>query len=152
MQELKVIPRLHYELKGILDTMIEHLVTQGRPAMTDNGACHYRQYDGAMCAVGALIPDSLYDPHMENNGIGFVMDDFPELTAYLQSLAPSIYPGSLARFLQQVQMYHDGWSQFGRDAECCRTPNSLRSAVVRGIDAQLNAALEDADHNTGWFA
>jgi len=64
----------------IFDTVVDHLFTQGRPAVAGNGFCAYRGANGAKCAVGILIPDDLYDPKMDNmdnaddgNGYGVSM-------------------------------------------------------------------------------
>lgn len=54
----------------IFDTVVAHLRQQGRRSER-NGACAYRGEDGAMCAVGCLIPDKLYDPAMEGAEIYF---------------------------------------------------------------------------------
>ena len=35
----------------------------------DKGMCRYRGPDGAMCPVGAVIPDVEYDPSMEDNAL-----------------------------------------------------------------------------------
>lgn len=49
------------------DIMVKHLRKQGRRCMADK-KCLYRGPDGMKCAVGALIPDSHYDPEMESGG------------------------------------------------------------------------------------
>ena len=51
----------------VFDIVVNHLVTQRRPAYTDLSGCMYRAPDGLRCAVGALIPDNLYDPEFEGS-------------------------------------------------------------------------------------
>lgn len=59
----------------VFDKVARHLLTQKRKAMAvmpeaANGdakpACAYRGSDGTSCAFGCLIPDSCYDPVLEN--------------------------------------------------------------------------------------
>jgi hypothetical protein len=57
------------EPQEILDTVARHLFRQGRRAVepVDSFAsCRYRTPSGDKCAVGALIPDEMYDPTFEN--------------------------------------------------------------------------------------
>lgn len=52
----------------VFDRVLDHLRTQGEPAMTVNCECRYRtQREGKTlsCAVGCLIPDEVYDPSIE---------------------------------------------------------------------------------------
>jgi hypothetical protein len=68
---------LKAKMQSDLNKMHDHLINQGRRSvvvMYDADtyprdpavACAYRGDDGAMCAVGCLISDGLYDPEMEN--------------------------------------------------------------------------------------
>jgi hypothetical protein len=53
----------------VFDIVVNHLGTQRRPAYNRNGisGCMYRAPSGLSCAVGALIPDNLYDPEFEGD-------------------------------------------------------------------------------------
>ena len=53
----------------VFDIVVNHLVTQRRPAYNDIRNCVYRAPDGLRCAVGVLIPDDLYDPEFEGVGV-----------------------------------------------------------------------------------
>lgn len=56
----------------IFDKVANHLLTQNEPSMFDdstNSLCAYRGSKGTMCAVGCLIPDSLYSPEFEENDV-----------------------------------------------------------------------------------
>lgn len=52
------------------DAVVQHLYTQGKPALADLGdgvpACAYRGDGGSMCAVGCRIPDAAYRLAFEN--------------------------------------------------------------------------------------
>jgi hypothetical protein len=51
----------------IFETVARHLFAQGRQATDEIGICVYRADNGNKCAVGALIPDEMYNPNYENN-------------------------------------------------------------------------------------
>lgn len=53
----------------VFDTMLAHLRKQGRVAVIDGVGCAYRTPEGLKCAVGALIPDNLYNPNIENKSV-----------------------------------------------------------------------------------
>lgn len=61
----------------VFDRVLEHLRTQGVPAMTVNCECMYRtQREGKTlsCAVGCLIPDKVYDPSIERATVAVFRD------------------------------------------------------------------------------
>jgi len=70
----------------IFNRAVRHLNKQGSRCLNDNGACAYRGNEGAMCAVGALIPDSLYEETMDESGgktVTTVMKEYPAVVRYL---------------------------------------------------------------------
>ena len=62
----------------VFDIVVNHLFTQGRPAYDGVQGCMYRAPDGLRCAVGALIPDDLYDPAFETNRSDLVIQELFE--------------------------------------------------------------------------
>lgn len=56
------------ELAAMIRAGYAGIVKQGKRAANGNG-CKYRTNNGLKCFVGHLIPDSNYDPAMENGGI-----------------------------------------------------------------------------------
>lgn len=52
----------------IFNKVVQHLHDQKEPSI-ENGNCKYRGPNNLKCAIGALIPDSSYDPKMEGRGI-----------------------------------------------------------------------------------
>lgn len=65
----------------IFDAVVEHARKQNCPAIVysdDGDKCAYRTTDGLMCFVGCLIPDSSYDPIMEEQPIEDILPDFGE--------------------------------------------------------------------------
>lgn len=62
----------------IFDKVVDHLFTQGEPAMKPyTVACRYRGDNGQKCAVGCLIPDDLYDTDMEGHSVSDLDVLFP---------------------------------------------------------------------------
>lgn len=95
------------ETQKLFDAMLAHLRAQGKPAvarleMIDK--CLYRTDDGLKCALGALIPDELYQP-------GFELADTSEV---LDQLA--IKDQDHRNFLTAAQSrLHDNPAGFARD-------------------------------------
>ncbi len=66
--------------QAIINKVAQHLRKQGKPAIAKRGGCAYRSHDGASaCAVGVLIPDDQYEPHMEGPWVGELVRLFPFL-------------------------------------------------------------------------
>jgi hypothetical protein len=85
----------------IFDTVIAHLLQQGKQSKSD--VCLYRSDDGLKCAIGALIPDSEYDPDME---CSIVHPFYYSHPTTIQSWAQSNYPNDL-KLLNRLQRLHD---------------------------------------------
>lgn len=64
-------------LQQTFDTAVEHLAAQKRRSRNDY-SCKYRSEDGLKCAIGTLIPDSLYDPILE----GYTVENIWEGLSY----------------------------------------------------------------------
>ena len=72
------------------DTIVKHLRVQNTRAMND-GICRYRDpTTGGKCAVGALIPDTLYETRMECNPIDSVLAMSPKLQEYLAEVSEEL--------------------------------------------------------------
>ena len=59
----------------VFDTVATHLLTQNERSLRPDGCaddCAYRGDKGMKCAVGVLIPDDVYTPHMEGKSISAV--------------------------------------------------------------------------------
>jgi hypothetical protein len=54
-------------LQEVFTAVVTHLLNQGERSVASSGNCLYRSPDGRRCAVGAIIPDELYSPVMENS-------------------------------------------------------------------------------------
>lgn len=57
----------------IFDKVATHLLKQNRKCEDSDEACCYRN-KGMKCAIGALIPDEIYDPVIERKRIVDILD------------------------------------------------------------------------------
>ena len=91
---------LNLSKQEIFDRVAIHLMTQGHPAVNEDGDCRYRGERGTSCAVGCLIPDELYDPEIEGESIHVLPS---ELKIYLGR--------DHLIFLSDLQKAHDNSSR-----------------------------------------
>lgn len=88
----------------MFDTVVRHLMVQrvqsNTLVKTDCGTrqvCAYRGLDGGKCAIGALIPDEVYDQKMEGLIVDQIVSKYPVLEKYI----PDLYVA------YQLQRIHD---------------------------------------------
>ena len=73
---------MYANLQEVFDTAAKHLIAQGRPAVPEGeeeteaamSSCLYRTAAGLKCAVGCLIPDTLYAPEIEGGGVLSILE------------------------------------------------------------------------------
>lgn len=85
--------------QAIFDQVVAHLRQQGEPALTPSGHCVYRTDLGLKCAIGCLLTDEEYSPHMEGHTINSLCD-----SGFVERLLPHV---KLLRRLQGVHDCHD---------------------------------------------
>lgn len=93
-------------LQEIFTISATHLLKQRERSEHDTGMCAYRGQNGLMCAVGVLIPDSCYSPHLE----GLPATD-PEVMGALVSagVIDSTTPCAQLSLLSELQVIHDNF-------------------------------------------
>lgn len=99
-------PALAMTEQEIFDKAAAHLLEQGKRAR-ENGRCCYRaSVSGTVlkCAVGALIPDELYDPRLE--GLPAIRG-FPESVGESELRRKVVLLGSLQ--IVHDQFHEDSW-------------------------------------------
>lgn len=85
----------------IYNKVAKHFLKQRCHAIAKDGkSCLYRGPRGAMCAIGALIPNSSYQPEMENKS-------FEDLTKNFKKLPKYFYSRTMREFLGDLQTAHD---------------------------------------------
>lgn len=96
-------------LQKIYDKVKNHLLTQNRKSVKyyayGTYHCRYRSDDGAKCAIGCLIPDSWYDPMMENLSVNDLYHD-KFLNPILNSSVGKLTPIKMD-LLMALQGVHD---------------------------------------------
>lgn len=95
---------LEMTTQQVFDTVIEHLIKQGKQAKASTGHCSYRTTDGLKCAVGCLIPDELYNPILEGRSVEGIRS-----ITLRQYIYPTLYTFIDKNFdiLQDLQSLHD---------------------------------------------
>lgn len=101
----------------VFDTVACHLIKQGRPAVSpDNPSeCMYRSPDGAMCAVGCLIPEDRYNARIE--GISAVEVVEQGFVPHVRDVDPILFT--------DLQIAHDDY-MVDYDVDEDNNPTSLR--------------------------
>lgn len=87
----------------VYDIIRDHLMTQQKHSRAESkigsSLCAYRGHGGTMCAIGVLIPDSVYHPDLEGEGIGL-------LPRKVQRAIGATTGGDI-NFLADLQLIHD---------------------------------------------
>lgn len=86
------------------DRMVAHLAQMTEMCQTESQEmCLYRGPQNNKCAVGALIPDDLYDPAFDNLEFPFTASDlidcFPAIATFFDGVTPKL--------LEDMQNIHD---------------------------------------------
>ena len=100
----------------VYDKVKSHLLSQGRKSLDARGKCAYRGDNGAMCAVGVLIPDDMYNRGMEGaacstselRGVLDMLEIDPRLAQELQYIhdraLPNIWPDELKALARHFRL------------------------------------------------
>lgn len=107
LKNLIVFPNITsvWTKQQIFDTVAKHLFTQGVRCDDGDHNCLYRGPNGTKCAVGALIPDAMYNKDMEYNTVDGLFHDFPEVQ--------NILGRSNRDLLTALQYVHDKQDNWG---------------------------------------
>lgn len=110
--------------QAIFNKAATHLLKQQRKSLGSGGYCAYRGENQDCCAIGALIPDELYQPAMDHHPQGegasvrYVLENFPHLSEML--LPEDLSTASGLRFLRQIQCVHDEFEPHEWFEHLCR--------------------------------
>lgn len=118
----------------------EHLAAQRKVAIQGEH-CAYRSTDGAMCAVGCLIPDELYESRMERAAADEVLRECPEILDAI-GIDSHLAVDVLGRF----QRYHDSGTYIGYCGGEYRNYKARLDEFEGKPDAELAEAIK-ADLN-----
>ena len=97
----------------ILDTVVAHLLKQGRKAieyskLAGGRVCQYRTKDGKKCAIGCLIPDEYYHEAMEGVGVQCLITGVMMGNGIAPKGLPEFFCLENAHLLDLLQDLHDG--------------------------------------------
>lgn len=90
-------PLVDITAQEAFDTVAAHLLNQMDRAVSENGDCAYRGCGGLKCAVGVLIPDSIYDPKWEGDSCFGLIANY------------NVFDESLGWLLTRLQDVHDNY-------------------------------------------
>lgn len=97
----------------VFDTVTRHLLTQGKKAEEfPSRTCVYHSPKGLKCAIGCLIPDSLYSPDLEGKTAHSLVIWYTlEEAKVVPAISPTSHKGtSIRTFLSDLQNIHDTYS------------------------------------------
>lgn len=115
-----------YTNQTAFDAIVRHLFTmKARSRNADNTACQYRGHAGAKCAIGGIIPDSLYNVEMD-----IAQDSRIETIASKYSSIDHFFRDVQLGLLSMLQTTHDGPCNWGADGINEVGVESLRRAAV----------------------
>ncbi len=83
------------------EIMVNHLLNQGEKSYDNStlATCVYRNPDGLKCAIGAILPDELYNSTMENKLAHALIKDYPAIGKLWENLSINL--------LAKMQYIHD---------------------------------------------
>lgn len=133
-------PLTHQEVFDIaLRTMRNRNYTK---SVNESGlSCMYRSLFGP-CAIGACIPDALYDPEMESGtmnggGISFLLqyqNNFPNIK--------QLFIGCGLTFLEEIQSCHDSLNKFFTKKEMKESFENAMYKVAQTFNVQFTGLDE----------
>lgn len=86
--------------QDIFNKVAVHLFDQSKRATANDGEyCQYRGKDNTKCAIGALIPDEMYDEKMEGGSVYVLFRRFPAMEEF--------FSVENTQFLRELQYVHD---------------------------------------------
>ena len=90
----------------VFDKCLSHLRKQGKKSVDPHNQwqCMYRGGMGRMCAIGALIPDELYQTCFENKTIYSLLGNHPEIKEHFDGVNPDV--------LVHLQDVHDSANNY----------------------------------------
>lgn len=94
----------------IFTKVYNHLLNQGCASINYKGECVYRGNYNMMCAIGCLIPDSLYNKDMEGLSVSKLVHSYTEVREFLDCKIPNSFGVGWSddeNFLHALQILHD---------------------------------------------
>lgn len=131
----------------IFDAVLDHLATQKKRSASRSWECQYRTVDGLKCAVGALIPDNLYDDGMDNS---------EKYSGNVENIAQGIKDGVYSSelnwvvthedLLHELQRVHDNIVNWGNTNDMRRSilfVSNIYKLNTDRVEPTIQAIFED---------
>ena len=118
----------------IFDQVSKHLLTQMQSSISESNGCLYRGPNNTKCAIGCLIPDSLYSPDIENS----IVRSLVKMEAYEKFFCELLEVDKISEqdivFLQNLQDIHDNSETHDwlNNLECFADENDLKQESLNG--------------------
>lgn len=135
------------KIEAISIKVRDHLLAQRAQCIDEAGDCVYRRYDGAMCAVGVLISEELYDPVLE----GQEAESSDVMAKVLASTGleeeSTLTQQALEWVLMNWQRYHDSSPAYGTEVSLqykvflslhgqAHSPEKVHQCIMRQVEAR----------------
>ena len=104
----------HEERQNVFNKVAAHLLSMKERSVDADGWCMYRGGNNQRCAVGALIPDEIYDPRIENHNITELWQ-MSETSTFDEPLNKFILDNLDDFLLDALQIVHDTHSSWSDD-------------------------------------
>ena len=111
------------KLQAVYNKVKEHLLMQGKKSEAEDGTCMYRGKGGLQCAIGCLIPDSLYSFDLEERMVYNFNDEEEDILDVLGEAGIDIHAPKMPELLLDLQKTHD-------NVEASRWGNHLELVVA----------------------
>lgn len=89
--------------QSVFTRSVRFLLKQGKPSVTrikrSESKCAYRGNNNTRCAIGAVLPDLLYDPRMEGKDALALLHNYPKVEEHFKYVTNSL--------LWDMQAAHD---------------------------------------------
>lgn len=118
----------------LFDRIVKFARIQGaRSFQEERSLCMYREPQGRMCFVGALIPDDLYIKEVEGRNVRAIVRAYPEISR-------KVLPSDLAAeesvcFLENMQYIHDRFDPSAWEVEFRKYADSFNLVLPPNEDA-----------------
>lgn len=123
--------------KEIFIAVCNHLAKQKARSVGNNEYCVYRGPGGKKCAIGALIPDEIYDERMEGKTILELID-----MANNEDIALPEYFEDEEALLERLQTLHDQCCHLGSESMELELRDIAKAFCITGADRVIKRTCE----------
>lgn len=134
--QVKPTFKTDWTAQEVFDFALNHLLKQNRMSINGGGSCSYRADDGSRCAVGAFIPDELYDQKFERRRVAS-----GELNDVIETLGLLPFVGLLS-LLQDLHDHAPVYAPFSVDGVFIPKMMDKIETIAKSHNLQINVGLK----------